>query len=151
MLLTISGLTFEVSSPFQPGHVLTAGEAEALNTYRGVKIRENLQRAIAKIALSGAGLASIQSEVLRYDSQFSFEGPHQHGMGGRFDGLLREVALDFAKRAHPNFTDEQLAEEASSLLVHPAVHSEARKRWAESRAVGLMTLAELTSEEAQNG
>lgn len=83
--ITIQGLEFTVSTPYAAGHVITEGEAAALNQTRCENIRNNQSRFI-KAALDAAGtdangeqnpltpetVSELVAGVNKYDSEYEF-------------------------------------------------------------------------------
>lgn len=74
--ITISGKTFAVAQPFTAGHVLTEGEAKALNQVRAENIRNNMAASV-KIAYGDEPTAELSPETISkvvtdYDAQYVF-------------------------------------------------------------------------------
>lgn len=74
--ITISGKTFAVSQPFSAGHVLTEGEAKALNQVRAENIRNNMASSV-KTAFGDAPTEELSPETISkvvadYDAQYVF-------------------------------------------------------------------------------
>lgn len=72
MYLLISDLHFELSAPFLPGHPLTAGEAQALNSLRAKRIRDALYKEVGGAELDGATALRAREFVARADKEFEF-------------------------------------------------------------------------------
>lgn len=71
--ITIAGEVFTVSVPYAAGHVLTEGEAKALNQTRCENIRNNMATVVKKaFAEGGGGRAAAEAEVVKYDSEYAF-------------------------------------------------------------------------------
>ena len=95
--ITISGKPFTVGVPFAEGHVLTPGEAKALNQVRHENIRNNTAKAVKAAIEAGADEAAITEIVTNYDSTYIFT---LASIGGRksVDPLDREI-LKLAREA----------------------------------------------------
>ena len=86
--ITIQGLTFEVPAPYSEGHVLTAGEASALNQTLAENLRNNfavnIKKAIAKyrevnkiadeveIAADKLDKDELDAELAKYATEYKF-------------------------------------------------------------------------------
>lgn len=75
---TIAGLTFEISIPYHAGHVITEGEAAALNQVRLENIGNNLRSRIAGLKTEGADdftpeqIEAARELVATADSEYTF-------------------------------------------------------------------------------
>lgn len=81
--ITIAGMIFPVGQPYAAGHVLTEGEAIALNQVRAENIRNNMAKLVKE---KGAGAAE---EVAEYDAAYEF-GVRGEGSARVVDPLERE-------------------------------------------------------------
>lgn len=99
--ITIQGFEFDVPSPFAEGHVLTAGQASALNQVFHENIRNNFAGKIKKKKEANETLdaAVLQTEVTAYAESYEF--------GVRTSGGTRAVA-DPVKREALNLAKETL-------------------------------------------
>ena len=70
--ITISGVKFTVPSRYSAGHVVTAGEADALNQTLWENIRNNRAPHVKKAVEAGADHASMQADVDAYAESYQF-------------------------------------------------------------------------------
>jgi len=78
--ITIQNLNFEVSTPYEAGHVITDAEAKALNQTRLENIRNNMARFVKAaqteagegVELSSETIASLQAKLVDYDTNYVF-------------------------------------------------------------------------------
>lgn len=70
--ITIAGKTFDVSTPYEEGHTLTAAEAKALNQVRCENIRNNMAKAVKEGVEAGKSDAELAQEVATYDAEYVF-------------------------------------------------------------------------------
>ena len=121
---------FSVASPYQPGHLITQAEAQALNQLRSENIRENCRPAFSR-AIEGAPTDSllteemisvIQAKIDQYDSEYQFTEKTE--LKERPGAIEREARILAAARAEDGSTEEEIELLARSIdLV-----SEARAR-----------------------
>ena len=85
--ISIQGITFTYTTPYVEGSVLTAGEANQLNTVRGENMRNNfatkIKTALAELRkstgdetseLSEEAIAAFRAEFAKYDAEYVFSG-----------------------------------------------------------------------------
>lgn len=105
----IAGETFEISTPFVEGHVLTAGEAHHLNQTRVENIRNNSAKSIKAALETGdpKKLAEARAAVIAYDAEYVFSVGGARGEAApKLDPVEREarkiakqiVSAELAKR-----------------------------------------------------
>lgn len=142
--VTIAGKEFEIDEPYTEGHVLTAGEAAALNqTYR-----ENVRNNMAAKVKDGAG----QDEVTQYATEYEF-GVRTGGGRTTADPVMRE-AINLAKTAIKAFLKannktadkEAIQAKAEELANNPEKEYMARARRIveEQRNAASIALDEIT-------
>jgi hypothetical protein len=76
--LVINGLTFTINSPYLPGHVITPGEARALNQTRAENLRNNFSKTVQAAKGEGATVsdevkAELDAKLAAYEAEYSFE------------------------------------------------------------------------------
>ena len=156
MQTRIKGYTFTISEPFQPGCVITKGEAQALNNLRVENIanslRDRVDEAVAQLApgeiLSQATLDSIQARITAYDIAYQFLEKHQPRVRlGDIEAAAREVArerVEAAQRAQElQLSEEELEAQVLANEGLPAVLEEARVRVAARRKALTESLSDL--------
>lgn len=67
----IDGESFEISQPYEVGHVLTEAEAKALNQLRSENIGNNMRKAV-KEAKEKGDTSGLAAAVASYDSTYTF-------------------------------------------------------------------------------
>lgn len=86
--LTIAGETFDVSTPYEPGHQISEIEAKVLNQTRAENVGNNLRADIKDALAAGKAFDELQVLVTKYDGEYNFS------MGGSarepIDPLERE-------------------------------------------------------------
>lgn len=98
--VTIQGHLFTMSAPYKVGHVLTAGEAQALNQLRAENVRNNFAARMKAAAEKGQSLG--QSELTAYDESYAFQvgaGGGPRGPADPVTDLARRLALHDVKGA----------------------------------------------------
>lgn len=76
--ITIQGLSFDVSAPYNEGHTLTEPEARALNQVRAENIRNNMARKVKDAkethgeTLPDNVIKELTDEVAEYDANYEF-------------------------------------------------------------------------------
>lgn len=77
--ITIQGLNFEVSTPYEAGHVITDAEAKALNQTRLENIRNNMARFVKaeqaqtdEAELDPEAIERLQAKLIDYDTNYVF-------------------------------------------------------------------------------
>lgn len=76
--ITIQGVPFNVSQPYEAGHVVTEAEAKALNQTRSENVRNNMAKAVkdAKAehgdTLNDDVLTSLSLAIAEYDKAYVF-------------------------------------------------------------------------------
>lgn len=99
---TIAGKSFNVFVPYAAGHVLTDGEASALNQTFAENIRNNFASTVKELVESGAfDQDVVQGQLDDYMSEYEF-GQRRGGGGRTGDPVLREamlIAKDLVRKA----------------------------------------------------
>ena len=72
MQKTINGISFEISTPYSEGHVLTEAEAKALNQTRSENIGNNLRAKIKEMQEAGESEDAIAAIVAEKDAEYVF-------------------------------------------------------------------------------
>jgi hypothetical protein len=129
MQIKVLHYTFTLSEPYQPGHQLTLGEAQALNSLRTDQIRAKGARLVARAQVPfGQGqilpqpiLDSVRSSISQLDLAFEFK-PHPTvspptPKPGTLEAAIWEVAsieleLEAAKSGFPPPSQAQIAARA---------------------------------------
>jgi len=145
--IQIQGLTFEYSTPYVAGSVMTEGEAHQLNGVRGENLRNNFAGNIkdakeeaVKARGEGAELTEGEIETLKtafasYQSDYVFSGKRQSRtpsdpVKAKATKMARETieAALRAKNIKPSELKEGKMDEliATYLAAHPEVTEEAR-------------------------
>lgn len=158
MFLSIGPYSFSLSSPYSPGHCLTAAEAAALNSLRAENIRNTLRRWVEleqrtagpKGLLSPAQLARLQSKLDSYSENYQFGRLSEGAKPPK--GLAEEIIL-----VAEEWLAAQCRQQGAELLDLPnrqelideiseksEVQLEARKRLSARQTVALSVLDELT-------
>jgi hypothetical protein len=105
--ITIQGVIFTVSTPFEAGHVVTEAEAAALNQTRCENIRNNMATKVkaaqkelpeGETALSEETLAELAAEVAAYDAEYEFSMASAGG-GSKPKDPIEAEAVKLAKAA----------------------------------------------------
>jgi hypothetical protein len=108
----ISGQSFELSSPYNEGHVLNAAEANALNQLRHENIRNNVAKAVKEAYEldSEEAIIAVIEKVAAYDAEYAFRIGGTGGAATRLDPVEREaraiakaVILDHLQKSGRNF------------------------------------------------
>ncbi len=146
MQIRIKGYTFNLSEPFQPGTVITKGEAQALNDLRSENIQNNTRKLVAEATatlaegelLSQDTLAQIQSKITQYDQGYSFLEKHQpRPRVGDIEAEARQVALEIveaaARREGITLSESELEQHVAQRATLPLVIEAARDRVAVKR------------------
>ncbi len=84
--IMIQGVTFEVTTPYDEGHVLTAIEAKVLNQTRSENVRNNC----AKFVKEHGDSQDASDHVAKYDNEYEFTVAGT-GAGRRMDPVEREA------------------------------------------------------------
>lgn len=146
MQVRMKGYTFSLSTPYEPGHRLTPGEAKALNDLRLENIQNNFRHKInAQIARLEPGqllaqhvLDELQAELSAYDADYKFNEKSTRSRMGDIEREARAIARERVL-AQATLHDLQLTDEFIAVLIEqdcklPAVIEEARNRVAARRA-----------------
>lgn len=146
--ITIAGQTFSVPSPYETGHPINAGEADALNQ----TFHENIRNNLAKLAKDGN---LTQEKVDEYSEQYEF-GVRSGGGGGTRDPV-RSRAMDIARdkiknaliKAGKKFSDfsaKQVTEKAAQALdMHPEWLNLAKQQYEAEQSLAADTLDDVVS------
>ena len=121
---------FVISDPFRAGHILSEGEARALNALRSENIRNNLAKELKRLPLplSGRDLEAFEKRVAEYDAGYRFY-PHLKDEPTAASPLEQEI--------------QAVAKEWNMPLEHPGVQEEAKARLDLERKVSERVLQEL--------
>lgn len=164
--ITISGQTFRVPLRYSEGHVLTAGEASALNQTFHENLRNNFAKVVkdARVVpgaegeepgtkeLTEADVSELQSKLNAYAGEYQF-GVRSVSTRTPVDPIERE-ALNLAKEAvraklrekKVTATAEQVAELAGKLVEkNPQYRTIAAQRVAAAQAIAEVSLDDLAA------
>jgi len=100
--VTIHGESFELSTPYVAGHVLTEAEAKHLNQTRLENVRNNVAKAVKEATESQdpAKIAEARSLVAEYDAKYEFTLAGAGAPRVTLDPVQKEarkLAVDFVK------------------------------------------------------
>ncbi len=101
--ISISGETFEVSTPYSAGHVLTEAEAKSLNQTRAENIGNNFRTAVKAAIEAGQGLDAVRAELTEYDGKYTF------AMGGSTRTPVDPIAAE-AQRIAKEVVKQKLSD-----------------------------------------
>jgi hypothetical protein len=89
----ISGQSFELASPYNEGHVLTAAEANAMNQLRHENIRNNVAKAVKEAYEldTEEAIIAVLEKVAAYDAEYAFRISGTGGSSTRLDPVEREA------------------------------------------------------------
>jgi proline dehydrogenase len=149
--ITIQGHEFEVPAPYAEGHVLTAGEASALNQTYAENLRNNFAKQV-KDAGESPDLVDLQAKLDAYANEYEF-GVRRSGGGTRVvvDAITRE-AINLAKDAirakakslNKKIDAETVTELAEQLVdKDPQFRALAEERVAQKKALASSSLESL--------
>lgn len=162
MKIRIRNYEFTLDEPFAAGHMMTAGEARALNGLRAERIREAITRRVIELTppvnkgaeaasrlLTPEALARLQSEVEALGREFLFrpEARTNRKTAGTVEAEARALALQRveteARLVGVVLSDEAKQKAVEETLCNPAIQTEARRRIEAKRAVAEAALREL--------
>lgn len=109
----IGGIAFELSQPYDEGHVLTAIEARVLNQTRSENIGNNVRAKIAEMKDEGKSEDEIRALVTSVDAEYVFNAARD-GTGRVVDPYERE-----ARKIARELLRAHLAETGRKLNVTP--------------------------------
>ena len=142
MQIRLKSYSFQLSAPYSAGTVLTAAEAQALNSLRAENIsnamRKLADRQIALLAegqlLSDQQLAELQRQISAYDAKYQFISKHEPtSKRGALDNMIREVAQEEVLGLE--IESDESEQQIESLSALPRIQAEARKRLAERQQI----------------
>lgn len=93
--ITIQGQTFKVPLRYAAGHVLTEGEAGALNQTLHENLRNNFAKKVSDGMEAGTGVEVLQQQLDDYASEYQF-GQRSGGGGFRGDPVM-SAAMNTAR------------------------------------------------------
>lgn len=99
--ITIQGQTFRVPIRYAAGHVLTEGEAGALNQTYHENLRNNFAKKVSDGVEAGTGMEIMQQQLDDYANEYQF-GVRTGGGGFRGDPVMTlamSVARDVVRNA----------------------------------------------------
>ena len=144
MQVRIKGYTFSLTAPYESGHSLTAGEAQALNDLRAENIQNNFRSFVnEQVARLAAGellaqhiIDALQEKLTSYDSMYKFAEKAGRNRIGDIEleatAVARERALSQGDTA--SLSKDHLEELIAVWAKLPAVREEARARVAARRS-----------------
>lgn len=99
LALSILGHTFHLLQPYEPGHPLTSGEAQALNQLRNENIRNNMRKLVKEAMaetpnspLTQEKVVELQLRIDNYSNTYQFTSSAE-GPIPTLGALEREVRL----------------------------------------------------------
>lgn len=110
---TIEGRNFEISQPYEEGHVLTAIEARVLNQTRSENIGNNVRAKLKEAIEQGADDAALAAIVGEVDAAYAFTAAGTRA-AARLDPYERE-----ARKIARELLKAHLAESGRKLTVAP--------------------------------
>lgn len=133
--VTIAGATFQVPAPFAEGHVLSAGEASALNQVLSENVRNNLAKDFKDSLAAGKTAAELQAKVDEYVTEYEFG---VRGTRGPVDPVMTEARkiasaalADHFKKNGKSFSKTESDERdrliAAVIEKNPSVMEEAKR------------------------
>lgn len=137
--VTILDHHFELELPYSPGHVITQGEANALNSAWKEGIRNRFTPKLKELLKIGASPESIKEEFAASTSEFSFsDTPSRRRSADKVTELARELAktacIAAAARTGLAWNDIPPARQdafiAAALERNPGIRAEAERRLA---------------------
>lgn len=155
MKIRIQQYQFDITEPYQPGQVLTAETAQALNGLRADNIRNNMRRAVhSAVDRCGSGLlpaevlAELQSAIAKHDREYQFQArPEARALSGTLEAEIRAVALERVEAQVRQQGREASSAEIEAMVPSfaelPGVQAEARKRMGTRLAVAKSSMEDL--------
>jgi hypothetical protein len=145
--LTIKAVAYSFLERFAPGHVLSAAEADAMNTLFGENLRNNIASLIARKEKSGEEIGDVQELLDTYATEYEFGVRRSRGTAAPADPVAKiamDVAIEkvkFALKAKgfsiKNTGAEKIHEFARKLIEkNPEIVEEARRRHEALSATG---------------
>tara|TARA_R110000868_G_scaffold274194_1_gene533413 strand:+ start:220 stop:720 length:501 start_codon:yes stop_codon:yes gene_type:complete len=140
--ITIQGLDFTASTPYDEGHVVTLAEAKALNQVRLENLRNNFASKIKAAkgeaeALTSEQAAALTSEFAAYDAEYVFTLASVGGGKRETDPVMVEAkkiarakitaALQAAGRKVKDVDAEKLADAIAAMAEKDDVQAMAKK------------------------
>lgn len=154
--LVVQGVTLRVPAPYQGGHVMTQGEADAMNQLFAENLRNSFSKRIKTALdandgklLSPEALADFQVQMDTYASKYSFDNTSRQRAPRVVDPVERKL-LKMAEQAvvvmlnSKGYQKSQISKENFQSLVETVVKTHPGLREDAARAV------ELESHIAQN-
>lgn len=142
--VTIAKQTFTVSLPFEPGHVLTEGEAKALNQTRTENISNSLRKKLTELLgdePTPEAIAQAQAMVAELDGSYQFTVANASGGRRVTDPLEKECKvvarayitqqLREAGKTAKEMGKEWMDEKIEDVFSHEKIVALAKKRIAE--------------------
>lgn len=120
--ITIAGYTFTVPSPYEPGHVCNAAEAEVLNRKLHERLRANFRDHVTDFVgrYGTTGLANLQDEFTHYASTYTLGGPDPCLEEARVIALsIVKTNLRAAGKVVSDYLRSDLTKMAEEVLVGP--------------------------------
>lgn len=120
---TIEGRNFEISQPYEEGHVLTAIEARVLNQTRSENIGNNVRAKLKEAIEQGADDSALAALVAEVDAAYAFTAAGTRA-AAKLDPYERE-----ARKIARELLKNHLAESGRKLTVAPEGVTD--EEWAE--------------------
>jgi len=153
--ITIQGETFAIPQPFAEGHVLTAGEASALNQTYAENLRNNFAKTVKASKEAGTfEHAGAQAALAEYAASYAF-GVRSSGTRTAVDPVEKKAtdlasSIVKAKLTEKGIKMSALAEGqfdkavAALLEKRPDIREEARRQVDMAKSIAASALDELT-------
>lgn len=155
--IKIKQYQFDLSEPFEPGHLLLPEEATALNALRAENIRNLLAPKVATVQqahgegtlLPSEAITGLRQEAARLDEEYRFghrrSVPRKGAVEAEAQIIARALVLARARADRRELSEEQLASATALAALEEPVLYEARERVAEQQKIANVALEELLS------
>lgn len=154
--IVILDIAFDIRVPYSVGHVMTAAEAEALNTARTERIRNNFAKALKRRSADGRAtgawteeeLASIRADFAAYDAAYDINAvrtPTASALDRECRRIGEIVVRERANRrgvSEHDISRDEWHEAVAAASTIPAVRAEAQRRLDAMSAVAREALGE---------
>lgn len=136
LLVNIRQHQFEISREYLPGHVLTPGEAAALNQVLVENIRNNVYAWVVREVLKSGVLTSqqhsdLQTKINNYTDKYQFKVRPKYRPPTPLEATAKELAIQEAERWAQEMgvplDDPTVKDMYARLSVHPDILDRARE------------------------
>jgi hypothetical protein len=132
--ITISEVTFDISSPYKEGHQLTLIEAEALNGLRHENIRNAFRPKVISYEKGEKTLESLKEEFAAYDRDYVFKARSTRAApASLLEQETKKIASELVKtiirKKNLTLSQEEFDLKVKTYIAeHPEVEEEAARR-----------------------